>query len=113
MDFNLIHSAPFHFTGHSSAPILVYASRKVPSFRVIYVATKGPLVSATMVIPTLVGDDKGLPHTLEHLIFCGSQSYPHRGYLDTLATQCLSVGTNAYTCEDHTGYTVVTAGGEG
>ncbi|RKO84544.1 hypothetical protein BDK51DRAFT_2894, partial [Blyttiomyces helicus] len=58
-------------------------------------------------------DDKGLPHTLEHLVFCGSKLIPHRGYLDYLATRSLSTGTNAYTTEDHTAYTITTAGSEG
>jgi Zn-dependent M16 (insulinase) family peptidase len=47
------------------------------------------------------------------LIFCGSKNYPYRGYLDSLANRCLSTGTNAYTMEDNTGYTLVTAGAEG
>ncbi|KAJ3268749.1 hypothetical protein HDV01_002322 [Terramyces sp. JEL0728] len=82
-------------------------------FRIVFVDVPGPLVSCSIVIPTLSNDDKGLPHTLEHLIFCGSESIPHRGYLDNLATRCLSTGTNAYTAEDHTCYEITTAGSEG
>ncbi|KAJ3254769.1 hypothetical protein HK103_006844 [Boothiomyces macroporosus] len=82
-------------------------------FRVVFVDVPGPLVSCSIVIPTLSNDNKGLPHTLEHLIFCGSESMPHRGYLDNLATRCLSTGTNAYTAEDHTCYEITTAGSEG
>jgi len=50
---------------------------------------------------------------LEHLIFTGSKDYPDRGYLDKLATICLSTGTNAYTSEDHTCYFVSTASLDG
>jgi Zn-dependent M16 (insulinase) family peptidase len=81
--------------------------------RVVFAPVPGPLVSATIVVPTIASNDKGLPHCLEHLCFCGSHEYKHRGYLDILATRSLSTGTNAYTCEDHTGYTITTAGGQG
>lgn len=47
------------------------------------------------------------------MIFCGSENYPHRGYLDTVSLRALSSGTNAYTCEDVTVYELVTAGKEG
>jgi Zn-dependent M16 (insulinase) family peptidase len=47
------------------------------------------------------------------VIFCSSERYPHRGYLDTLACRCMSSGTNAYTMNDHTAYTLTTAGAEG
>ncbi|KAI9201919.1 Metalloenzyme, LuxS/M16 peptidase-like protein [Polychytrium aggregatum] len=82
-------------------------------FRIVVVKVPGPLVSTTIVVPTLSQDNKGLPHTLEHLVFCGSKHFENRGYLDYLATRCLSTGTNAYTTEDHTGYTITTAGAEG
>ncbi|KAL5032116.1 hypothetical protein BDV3_000710 [Batrachochytrium dendrobatidis] len=82
-------------------------------FRIIFVEVPGPLCSASIVFPTISVDNKGLPHTLEHLVFCGSQTIPNRGYLDFLATRCLSTGTNAYTSEDHTSYEITTAGSEG
>lgn len=58
-------------------------------------------------------DDDGLPHTLEHLIFLGSEDYPYKGVLDLLANRCLASGTNAWTDIDHTCYTMETAGSEG
>lgn len=42
-------------------------------------------------------DDDGLPHTLEHLIFLGSEQYPYKGVLDLVANRCLASGTNAWT----------------
>jgi len=42
-------------------------------------------------------DDDGLPHTLEHLVFLGSEDYPYKGVLDLLANRCLASGTNAWT----------------
>ena len=65
--------------------------------RIVFVKVPGPLVSASIIVPTLSDNNKGLPHTLEHLVFCGSKSFPFRGYLDNLASRCLSTGTNAYT----------------
>ncbi len=72
-----------------------------------------PLYSAYVYVPTFVRDNRGLPHTLEHLIFCGSQAFPERGYLDRLATLCQSTGTNAYTSDDHTCYTFNTSSRSG
>lgn len=58
-------------------------------------------------------DDDGLPHTLEHLIFLGSENYPYKGILDLLANRCLASGTNAQTDIDNTFYTMETVGSEG
>ncbi|ORY06614.1 hypothetical protein K493DRAFT_18579 [Basidiobolus meristosporus CBS 931.73] len=82
-------------------------------FRIININVPGPLCYASIIVPTIADNDKGLPHTLEHLIFCGSKEFPLRGYLDSLANRSLSTGTNAYTTEDHTAYTLATAGAEG
>lgn len=38
--------------------------------------------------------DDGIPHTLEHLIFLGSEDYPFKGVLDLLANRCLANGTS-------------------
>ena len=57
--------------------------------------------------------DDGLPHTLEHLIFLGSELYPYKGILDKLANRSMAQGTNAWTATDHTCYTLDTAGQEG
>ncbi|CAO3682474.1 unnamed protein product [Umbelopsis vinacea] len=68
-------------------------------------------------------DDYGCPHTLEHnieqinfyisLVFLGSEKYPYKGVLDSLANRALAQGTNAWTDVDHTCYTITTAGSEG
>ncbi|KAJ3070608.1 hypothetical protein HDU98_006362 [Podochytrium sp. JEL0797] len=93
-------------------PVSVYKHSE-RGLRVVFASLPGPLVSAQMILPTGSLDDSGLPHTLEHLIFCGSKEFPRRGYLDTLATRSLSTGSNAYTADDHTSYSIATAGGEG
>ena len=72
-----------------------------------------PLYHLSIIVPTLAHDHSGLPHTLEHLIFLGSAMYSERGYLDKLAMMGVANGTNAYTSEDHTCYTLSTASPEG
>jgi len=80
---------------------------------VIISQVEGPLVNGYFCLATEAEDDDGLPHTLEHLIFLGSESYPFKGVLDLLSNRCLSSGTNAWTDTDHTCYTMTTAGSEG
>ncbi|CAG8712924.1 4938_t:CDS:10, partial [Cetraspora pellucida] len=72
-----------------------------------------PLVGGYFAIPTEATDDYGCPHTLEHLVFLGSELYPYKGVLDTLANRAFAQGTNAWTETDHTCYTITTAGSEG
>ncbi|KAJ1978808.1 hypothetical protein H4R35_001750 [Dimargaris xerosporica] len=75
--------------GTRSIPVHCY--RHLSSgLRIIFGDVVGPTCSASIVVPTLPPDNKGLPHTLEH-----------------------PTGTNAYTEYDHTAYTIKTAGQEG
>ncbi|KAL7748791.1 hypothetical protein RI367_005704 [Sorochytrium milnesiophthora] len=75
-----------------------------------------PIVSGYFTVATEEAGqelDKGQPHTLEHLVFLGSEDYPYKGVLDSLANRALAQGTNAWTATDHTCYTITTAGEEG
>ncbi|BEI83257.1 hypothetical protein CcaverHIS002_0311250 [Cutaneotrichosporon cavernicola] len=72
-----------------------------------------PITNGYFVIASEIFDDTGRPHTLEHLIFLGSQRYPYKGVLDNLANRAGSNGTNAWTANDHTAYTINTAGSTG
>ncbi len=74
-------------------PIHKYKSKK-SSLKVIIAEVDGPVVNGYFVLATEAHDDDGLPHTLEHLIFLGSESYPYKGMLDILANRCLASGTN-------------------
>ncbi|KAJ1667725.1 hypothetical protein IW140_001217 [Coemansia sp. RSA 1813] len=76
------------------------------NMRVVVCRVPSPIYTLNIYVPTAVTDNKGLPHTLEHLIFCGSKRYPTRGYVDVLAAHNFSVGTNAWTSSDHTCYTL-------
>ncbi|XP_050532841.1 uncharacterized protein C05D11.1-like [Daktulosphaira vitifoliae] len=73
----------------------------------------GPIVNGYFTLATETHDDDGIPHTLEHLIFNGSEDYPYTGVIPLLANRCLSSGICANTHVDHTRYTVSTAGSEG
>uniref|UniRef100_A0A1I7XS72 Vacuolar protein sorting-associated protein 16 homolog n=1 Tax=Heterorhabditis bacteriophora TaxID=37862 RepID=A0A1I7XS72_HETBA len=70
----------------------------------------GPMVNGCISFVTETNCDDGLPHTLEHLVFMGSKKYPYKGVLDIIANRCLASGTNAWTDQDHTAYTLSTVG---
>ncbi|GJJ78971.1 presequence protease [Entomortierella parvispora] len=80
---------------------------------VVHVENEGPIVNGYFTLATESFDDDGCPHTLEHLVFLGSELYPYKGVLDGLANRALANGTNAWTDVDHTAYTIATAGIEG
>ncbi|KAF7269964.1 hypothetical protein GWI33_017052 [Rhynchophorus ferrugineus] len=93
-------------------PVSEYVSKKT-GLTVCIAEVDGPIVNGYFCLVTEAFDDDGLPHTLEHLIFLGSENYPYKGVLDLLANRCLASGTNAWTDIDHTCYTMETAGAEG
>ncbi|KAI8973781.1 Metalloenzyme, LuxS/M16 peptidase-like protein [Mycotypha africana] len=74
---------------------------------------EAPLVNGYFALATESFDDYGCPHTLEHLVFLGSEQYPYKGVLDSLANRAIAQGTNAWTDVDHTCYTITTAGSKG
>ncbi|KAJ2783824.1 hypothetical protein H4R18_001499 [Coemansia javaensis] len=82
------------------------------NLRVVLCSIAQPLFSVNIYVPTVAPNNKGVPHTLEHLVFCGSRRFPHRGYLDSLANCNLAHGTNAWTSYDHTCYTLSAASEE-
>lgn len=43
----------------------------------------------------------------------GSEKYPFKGFLDVIANRCFASGTNAWTDQDHTAYTMDTVRGLG
>lgn len=43
----------------------------------------------------------------------GSREYPFKGFLDSIANQTGASGTNGYTNEDHTSYTITNVGIQG
>ncbi|KAA1091647.1 hypothetical protein PGT21_036499 [Puccinia graminis f. sp. tritici] len=97
-----------------AAPIQVakWKSRET-GLSVVWVDVEGPLVNGYFTVATEIFNDSGVPHTLEHLIFLGSEKFPFKGILDSLANRAFARGTNAWTDTTHTAYTVTTAGSEG
>merc|ERR1712218_351759 len=80
---------------------------------VVLANAESPIVNGYFCLATEALDDDGLPHTLEHLIFLGSEDYPYKEVLDLLANRALADRTNAWMDTDHTCYTVYTAGPSG
>ena len=84
----------------------------ITGLTITHINKPGPIVDGRFVVLTEADDDDGLPHTLEHMIFKGSERYP-KGLLQAVGNHCMSGQVNAYTALDHTCYTVDTAGSEG
>ncbi|KAK4699612.1 presequence protease, partial [Phenoliferia sp. Uapishka_3] len=108
-NFNLITSVDLSY---SPTQIVKYQSEKT-GLKVVWVDVEGPLVQGYFAFITEIFDDSGRPHTLEHAVFMGSEQYPFKGVLDTLANRMFAAGTNAWTDTTNTTYTVGTAGSEG
>ncbi|XP_050435416.1 uncharacterized protein C05D11.1-like isoform X2 [Adelges cooleyi] len=96
----------------NTIPVYKYKCKRT-GITIVIGDIEGPVVNGYFTLATEAHDDDGLPHTLEHLIFLGSEDYPFKGVLDLVANRCLASGTNAWTDVDHTCYTVTTAGSEG
>merc|ERR1719341_2178362 len=97
---------------NGKVPVSKYRSTKT-GVTVCVAEVEGPIVNGYICLATEAFDDDGLPHTLEHLVFLGSEDYPFKEVLDLLANRCLADRTNAWTDTDHTCYTVYTAGPSG
>ncbi|CAL8073041.1 unnamed protein product [Orchesella dallaii] len=104
--------AVFLCRAHGTIPVTKYICQW-SGLEVVHAEISGPIVNGYIVIGTRVEDEDGLPHTLEHLTFLGSEDYPFNGALERAANKCFASGTNAWTDVDHTCFTVSTAGGEG
>ncbi|KAI8993250.1 Metalloenzyme, LuxS/M16 peptidase-like protein [Pilobolus umbonatus] len=103
---------PFKVDPCETIEIKRYRSSKT-GLTAVHADIDGPLVSGFLSLGTKVTNDEGYPHTLEHLVFLGSEKYPYKGALDLLAPRAYAPGTNAWTDIDHTCYTITTAGSDG
>lgn len=72
--------------------------------KVVFVKTPSIETSIYIVVPTLDCADDGKPHSLEHLIFCGSMLHNCKGKLNKIAGENYVDGINAWTARDHTCY---------
>ena len=66
--------------------VLKYRSKRT-GLTVILGPFETPIVNSYFCLATEAFDDDGLPHTLEHLIFRGSEEYPYKETLDNLANR--------------------------
>ncbi|KAJ6519911.1 Metalloenzyme, LuxS/M16 peptidase-like protein [Mycena sanguinolenta] len=108
-NFDLVKSFKLGFT---DVHVSKWRSR-VTGLSVVHLDYEAPIVNGYFAVATEIFDDSGCPHTLEHLVFMGSEKYPYKGIIDHLANRGFSNGTNAWTDNDHTAYTVSTAGEQG
>ncbi|KAK0478409.1 Metalloenzyme, LuxS/M16 peptidase-like protein [Armillaria novae-zelandiae] len=108
-NFDLVRRVKLDFT---DVVVSKWRSR-VTGLSVVHLDYTAPIVNGYFVVGTEIFDDSGCPHTLEHLVFMGSDQYPYKGIIDHFANRGFSNGTNAWTDTDHTAYTVSTAGEQG
>ncbi|KAL6725674.1 hypothetical protein Aduo_007710 [Ancylostoma duodenale] len=97
---------------NGTIPITMYRSTR-SRLLVAIGDVPGPMVKGCISFATEANCDDGLPHTLEHLVFMGSEKYPFKGILSTIANRCMASGENGWTCQDLTAYTLNTVGSEG
>lgn len=95
----------------SSVTVYKWVSQRT-GLQLVLIQRPSPCVEGDFVVATEANDNSGCPHTLEHIVFMGSQKYPYKGLLDKLGTKQLS-STNAWTAQDRTCYTLSTVGFEG
>ncbi|ETW86965.1 Metallo peptidase M16 [Heterobasidion irregulare TC 32-1] len=108
-NFDLVRRVKLDFTD----TIITKWRSRVTGLSVVHISYDAPIVNGYLAVATEIFDDTGCPHTLEHLVFMGSEKYPYKGIIDHFANRGFSSGTNAWTDTDHTAYTVSTAGETG
>ena len=57
----------------------MYIARILPTIMIIYYN-----LGLNYFLATEAHDDDGLPHTLEHLVFMGSENYPYKVFFTLL-----------------------------
>ncbi len=100
-NWRLVSESEVSGGGSTSLRVRKFQSRH-SGLRVVLADAGGPVVDGYLCVATEAHDDDGLPHTLEHLVFMGSQQMPYKGVLDLVSNRCLSSGTNAWTDTDYT-----------
>ena len=74
----------FKFAVNDYIGVAKYVSSKT-GLVVTIADVPGPVVDGYLVLATEAHDDDGLPHTLEHLVFMGSEEYPYKGGRERVA----------------------------
>ena len=73
------------FNLSSTIEVVKYKSSKT-GLSIVLTRLESPIVHGYFCLATEAADNDGLPHTLEHLIFLGSEEYPYREILHLLAS---------------------------
>ena len=68
----------FRFSVNDYISVSKYVSAKT-GLVVTIADVPGPIVDGYLTLATEAHDDDGLPHTLEHLVFMGSEDFPYKG----------------------------------
>ncbi|KYR01796.1 hypothetical protein DLAC_01810 [Tieghemostelium lacteum] len=112
-------STKFKFIEEFSIPI-PHVKDRIQRFRhndcdinLILHFSDGPKCNVNIIVPTENSNNKGLAHTLEHLVFEGCNDIPYRQFIEVLSNRCFSAPSNAYTSEDHTCYSIESVGPDG
>ncbi|KAM0746680.1 hypothetical protein T439DRAFT_106938 [Meredithblackwellia eburnea MCA 4105] len=97
-----------------SADITVELWRsRVTGLKLLHANPDGAIIDGHFQVNTEIFNDSGCPHTLEHLLFCGSKKFPYNGVLDKVGNRCIGNGTNAWTQSTNTTFTCSLASEEG
>ena len=83
------YSVVSRLKANNKIPVTKYRSLRT-GLTVTVAQVDGPVVNGYFCLATEAHDDDGLPHTLEHLIFLGSEDYPYKEVLDLLANRALA-----------------------
>lgn len=87
----MVFELQYKIEGDGDLAIRKYKSTETGLTTVI-AQVEGPVVHGYLAVATEAHDDDGIPHTLEHLVFVGSQDYPFKGVLDLVANRCMADG---------------------
>ena len=80
---------------NDKVPVAKYKSLRT-GLTVTVAQVEGPVVNGYFCLATEAHDDDGLPHTLEHLIFLGSEKYPFKGVLANIHNEGVCIFANTW-----------------
>lgn len=66
----------------AAVPLTLFRSSR-SGLNVLFANVPGPMINCFTTIRTETSDHRGLPHALEHLVFLGSETLPHKVEFET------------------------------
>ncbi len=70
---------------NAEVPLTLFRSSR-SGLRVLFGKVEGPMLNVFTTFRTEAHDSRGIPHSLEHLVFLGSKNLPFKGILDEVST---------------------------